>query len=120
MTTPASSVFVDINVLVYANLTASPLHSHAQVVLQQFRVDGTDLWISRQILREYLAAMTRPGTLTGSIPAASLVGDIQTFSSEYHIAEDNAAVTGALSQLLLNFQSARTCSSGTKGHRAPR
>ena len=47
--------------------------------------------------------MTRPGTLTGSIPLASLVGDIQTFCSQYQIAEDNAAVTAALSQLLLTI-----------------
>ena len=50
MTTPASSVFVDTNVLVYAELTGSPLHSQAQAILQQFRGGRTDLWISRQIL----------------------------------------------------------------------
>ncbi len=100
MTTSASSVFVDTNVLVYSQLNGSPFQSQAQAVLQQFHASSSPIWISRQVVREYLAAMTRPGALTGSIPFTSLAGDIQCFSTQYHIAEDNAAVTAALVQLL--------------------
>jgi predicted nucleic acid-binding protein len=100
MTTSASSVFVDTNVLVYAQLNGSPFQSQAQAVLQQLHGGGSTLWISRQVLREYLAATTRLGALTGSIPIASLVGDVQYFCTQYQIAEDNAAVTAALLQLL--------------------
>ncbi len=100
MTTSVSSVFVDTNVLVFAQLNGSPFQSQAQAVLQQLHSCGSMIWISRQVLREYLAAMTRPGALTGSIPIASLAGDIQYFATQYRIAEDTAAVTTALLRLL--------------------
>jgi predicted nucleic acid-binding protein len=100
MTTSASSVFVDTNVLVYAQLNGSPFQSQAQAGLQQLHGSNSMMWVSRQVLREYLAAMTRSVALTGSIALSSLVADIHYFSTQYQIAEDNSAVTAALLQLL--------------------
>jgi predicted nucleic acid-binding protein len=57
------SVFIDTNVLIYANLARFPLHRVAQERLCALDEQGIDLWISRQVLREYLAAMTRRGDL---------------------------------------------------------
>jgi predicted nucleic acid-binding protein len=70
-------VFVDTNVLIYANLARSPFHQMAQGRLTVFDEQGIELWISRQVLHEYLAAMTRRGDLTGEIPMASLMGDVR-------------------------------------------
>ena len=47
-----------------------------------------------------LAAMTRPRQYTGAMPLASLIADVQTFERNYHVAEDNAAVTANLLALL--------------------
>ena len=58
------AVFVDTNILVYANLAHSPFHQLAVANLTTLDEQGTDLWVSRQILREYLAAMSRLHTLT--------------------------------------------------------
>lgn len=66
-TTVVDRVFVDTNVLMYANLTASPFNSPAVAALQSLHARGVELWVSRQILREYLASMSRPGGLTGLI-----------------------------------------------------
>jgi len=99
-------VFIDTNVLVYANLALSPFHQDAIQRLTTFAAGGVALWVSRQILREYLSAMTRPGLLTGTIPIASLIGDVQSFSTQFHVAEDGPDVTANLLVLLQQIPSA--------------
>jgi predicted nucleic acid-binding protein len=88
MTTAADKVFLDTNVLVYIHMTLAPLHAAALGKVQSLHASGAELWISRQIMREYLSAMTRPGVLTGSIPLASLAADVRSFASRFHVAED--------------------------------
>ena len=56
MTTTAAeqpALFVDTNVLVYANVAEAPLHQAALNALQSARDADRALWISRQVLREY-------------------------------------------------------------------
>jgi predicted nucleic acid-binding protein len=95
-----SPVFVDTNVLVYANLALSPFHATASDRLRELDEAGVQLWVSRQVLREYLAAMTRPGTLTGSVPMASLIGDVRYFARRFEVAEDSQEVTERLLRFL--------------------
>ncbi|OUL33277.1 type II toxin-antitoxin system VapC family toxin [Nostoc sp. 106C] len=93
-------VFIDTNILVYANLALSPFHVQATKQLQELAEQGIELWISRQTLREYLAAMTRRGDLTGQIPVASVVADVRDFSTYFRLAEDNSLVTQRLLTLM--------------------
>lgn len=95
-----SSAFVDTNILSYAQLAKSPFHLQAKARLLEFEAQGVELWISRQILREYLAVMTRPGTLTGQIPVADLIRDTQDFEAQFRIAEDSQIVTENLRTIL--------------------
>ncbi|MEH1989555.1 type II toxin-antitoxin system VapC family toxin [Nostoc sp.] len=53
-------VFLDTNILVYASQIQSPFHQAAMEAIQGFYDAKIELWISRQILREYLATLTRP------------------------------------------------------------
>ena len=99
--TDSSPVFVDTNVLVYAKLAKSPMHVMAVDALRNLEREGAVLWISRQVLREYLAAMTRPGTLTDEIPVSALANDVRAFSAQLQIAEEGPAVTERLLDLLL-------------------
>ena len=55
----ANAVFVDTNILVYANLTSAPFHADARRSISDLQSFGTDLWVNRQVLREYLAVVTR-------------------------------------------------------------
>jgi predicted nucleic acid-binding protein len=71
-----NEVFIDTNILIYANLTASPFHKYAIQILETLYQQGSTLWISRQILREYLSAMTRKDVLTAEISITSLIKDI--------------------------------------------
>lgn len=95
-----SALFVDTNVLVHANVAVSPLYSLAQQAIQHYDQAGSQLWISRQVLREYLAALTRPQAYTNPIPIASLVADVRRFEAEFQVAEDNSQVTSNLLTLV--------------------
>ena len=101
--TAADPVLVDTNVLIYHQIALSPFHAAARSQLHDLAAAGNPLWLSRQILREYLAAMSRPGTLTPSLPMTTLIADVQTFESRFLIAEDGSAVTVHLLSLLASI-----------------
>jgi len=100
MMTSGSPVFLDTNILVYANLALSPWHAQAVQRLTALDAEGTPLWVSRQVLREYLAAMTRPGELTGTIPMPALLNDVRYFAQRFRVADEGAPVTAQLLALL--------------------
>ncbi len=103
MTTMAGDrIFVDTNILIYANLAASPLRATAITRLQDLEAAGGELWISRQTLREYLCAMTKPGLVAGAaMSLPSLIADVQNFAADLELAEDGPAVTANLLALLM-------------------
>ena len=96
----SSAVFIDTNILIYANLLGSPFRSVAQAKLQAYEQAGIELWLSRQVLREYLAALTRPQVYTNPIPVSALIADVVRFEAEFLIAEDSPQVTQLLLALL--------------------
>ena len=99
-TTAAEPVFVDTNILIYARVVQSPWHGIAVAKLQDLAAAGHPLWISRQILREYQAAMSRPGTLTVPVPMTTLVSDARSLETRFLVAEDGPGVTSQLLTLL--------------------
>lgn len=99
-TTGAEPIFVDTNILAYSKLAASPLQSIAQSKLDDLAAAGHPLCISRQILREYLACLSRSSSLTAAIPMPRLIADARTFESQFHVAEDGPGVTAHLLKLL--------------------
>ena len=102
-TTAVEPVFVDTNNLIYAHQAHSPFNAQAIAKLLDLESTGHPLWISRQILREYLAAMSRPGGLTAPVPLANLLSDVRAFQTQFHIAEDGPGVTGHLLNLLASI-----------------
>lgn len=58
----ASAVFLDTNTLVYATVAESPFHLPALTAVQSLEQISTTLWVSRQILREYLSTLSRSQT----------------------------------------------------------
>ncbi|MBW4659909.1 MAG: PIN domain-containing protein [Drouetiella hepatica Uher 2000/2452] len=94
------AIFVDTNVLIYANVSSAPYHQLAIERLQNLDNSGADLWISRQILREFIAALTRPQTFVNIQPPEVIVERIQFFEQRFQIAEDSFQVTARLLNLL--------------------
>lgn len=99
----ASPVFVDTNVLVYANQRKSKQHAHAVAVLERVGKEGAALWISRQVLRKYLATVTRPQAGDPTLPMHIALERVQSFAKRFEVAEDGPEVFNHLLGLVARF-----------------
>jgi predicted nucleic acid-binding protein len=103
MTTAAEApeaVFIDTNVLIYAAVPDYPEHAAAVTQLSRLDQSGARAWISRQVLREYLAALTRPSAFTPPIEMTAALADLPALLGRFAILEDGSAVTRALIAIL--------------------
>jgi predicted nucleic acid-binding protein len=96
----ADRVFLDTNILIYGELPALPFHNAAKLRLAELEATGSELWTSRQVLREFLAVMSRGAGLSAAPPMSELLADVEHFSSRLFVAEDGPAVTQQLADLL--------------------
>ena len=100
-TMAAEPVFVDTNVLVYAHVAEAPWHQEAQEAIADREAAGAPLWISRQVLREYLVSLTRPQQFPIPPELATVVAQVQQFQQRFHVANEGPEVTTRLLALLL-------------------
>ncbi|MBI2301727.1 MAG: type II toxin-antitoxin system VapC family toxin [Armatimonadetes bacterium] len=92
-------VMVDTNVLVHSVVSASPFQQRAREALQRLRDDECELWVSRQVLREYLSVLSRPQTYSQPLPWAALVADVRSYEQQFQVAEEDGAITAKLLDL---------------------
>ena len=90
-------MFVDTNVLVFARAANAPNHEAALAVMAASR--GEPFRVSRQVLREYLAVVTRPQTWASPLPMLDALRDIRRFTAAFEVLEDSQAVTDMLAML---------------------
>lgn len=93
-------VFIDTNVWVYAIVPTAPLHATARTALGVLRRAGAELWVSRQVLREYAAATTRPQPFSAPQPGAAAAADIGRIVALSQVAEDGPVVFAQFLALL--------------------
>mgnify|MGYP002777915359 CR=1 FL=1 len=98
-----NSIFIDTNVLVFASVVTAPLHAIARQTLVELSAAGNNLWISRQVLREYLATLSRPQNFTIALSPGALKKDVEDFQNQFLVAEDNFEVTQNLLDLLQKY-----------------
>jgi predicted nucleic acid-binding protein len=98
--TAGSAVFLDTNVLVYLTFAHFPLHAAARRHIAELERLPVWFWISRQVLREFLAVTTRPGFLAPLPPVSFLAATLVGFESRFEVAEDDSNVTALLLQLV--------------------
>lgn len=93
-------IFIDTNVLVFATIPASPWHVPAIAAVHRIAQSGAIGWISRQVLREYLVQISRPGVLSVPLVAGVAANQVLALSSLYRIADETASVTAELLTLI--------------------
>lgn len=98
--TDVSRVMVDTNVLVYAAIEDAPLHREAVDAIRRSARETTTCWLSRQILREFVATLTRPQSFSPPIARAAVLEQAREWESRFSIAEDGPQVTKILFNLL--------------------
>ncbi|MBZ0299001.1 MAG: type II toxin-antitoxin system VapC family toxin [Anaerolineae bacterium] len=95
--------FVDTNVLLRAVNDALPLHGEADEPVRRMRHNGYELWISRQIIREYLSQVTRPGFFIQPMVMEQVDQQVRVMRVLFKIADETEAVTTQLLALLRAF-----------------
>ena len=103
--TTGDRAFIDTNVLLRANHPGLGLHREANTLLEQYRHDGYELWISRQVIREYLVQLTRPGLLVQPLSGIEIETQIKGLRTLFRIADETEAVTEKLIDLLRSIPS---------------
>ena len=71
----------------------------ALAAIDKAREDGRVLWISRQVLREYLGHPDPPQAFR-DVPKAMVLEQVRLFQEHFEIADDIDAVTEQLMQLM--------------------
>ena len=93
-------MFVDTNVLVSARAVDNPYHDVAVGLLERAFLGQEPLRISRQIIREYLAVVTRPQTWLTALTPDEALDDVSRMLRDFEILEDGQVVTDRLLALL--------------------
>ena len=89
-------MFIDTNALVYSRNLEAPNHYAAKEILERVYQDAEPLRISRQIVREYLAVMTRPQPWKVQISRDDVIEDANRLLRDFEILEDGPVVTDSL------------------------
>lgn len=92
-------MFLDTNVLVRARFEAAPGHGPARRRVSDAGGGREALRISRQVLREYLATVTRPQVWSPPVPMAEALDHTARLGAAFEILEDGPSVTDALAAL---------------------
>jgi predicted nucleic acid-binding protein len=105
-TTVAEPVFIDTNIIVYASRPTAPECVPAPAALARLESQDRQIWTSTQVLREYLAVVTRPQATASSLPMSAAIADIRRFQSLFEIAHDSDRVLEQLLDLLNAYSGA--------------
>ena len=95
-------MFIDTNVLVRARFAIAPQHGLARARLSDAIGSSERPRISRQVVREYLAVVTRPQIWSAPLVMPDAIRDVDWFLSAFDILEDGPDVTRSLEALCLD------------------
>ena len=102
--TDAEPLFIDTNILIYANVANTPQHERVFGAIKAAHQAGRALWISRQVLREFIAARTRPQTFAQPSTPEVVIERARYLADRFQVADDTTAVTRQLIKLMENFK----------------
>ncbi len=96
-------IFLDTNILVYLANEDSVFHSAALLKFKEVSCNH-EIWISRQVLREYAVVMTREGLVEKPLPSEEIVIDIKQWSNCFNVADETRAVTDMLLEIIEKYK----------------
>ena len=89
-------MFIDTNVLIKARFLEAPDHDIARQRLSLALQEPEALRISRQVVREYLAVVTRPQSWPVAITREEALDDASRLLGSFEVLEDGPIVTESL------------------------
>jgi predicted nucleic acid-binding protein len=98
--TEVRKVFIDTNMLLYVKSNKSPFHGAAVKKIDDLLDQEVEIWISRQVIREYITNATRPTNPFRASNVSNLVLDIREILNNFEVADETNNVTENLLNIL--------------------
>ena len=100
--TMKDKIFIDTNILIYIIDEDSPFHEESKESFSKIE-KNSQLWISRQIIREYSVITTRTDLIAKPLNSKELIDDIIIFENLFTIADDTYNTTKSLLELINKY-----------------
>ena len=97
-------VFVDTNILVYTLIKESPFHLQAIRKLEQLMKNKANLWVCRQVIRELLVILSRPGNFEIDLPLDIVHSLLTVTMKSFVVADEDYRITEQLLETVLQYQ----------------
>lgn len=98
--TSSADIFIDSNVLIYAFAAESDLHELSIATLQRLRASGARLWVSGQIVAEFVSVTTRVAERTGKPQRQQILDYASAIMSGFDFAAESKEVARLLLEVL--------------------
>ena len=95
-------IFFDTNILVYLSSQESPFHLRVLEKVKEL-FDKYEIWISRQVLREYAVVMTNSSLLQKPLSSDEVEKDMEKWGSIFRVADGIEETTKNLRELIVLF-----------------
>ncbi|MBF0309979.1 MAG: type II toxin-antitoxin system VapC family toxin [Magnetococcales bacterium] len=99
-TMDADTLFLDTNILVHTSVADSSRHAECVAFLQRQEDAGIRMVINRQVLREFMAVLSRPQSFTPRIPMGEIISLVTTFRQEWNVIDETEETGDRLLRLV--------------------
>lgn len=96
----ADLLFLDTNVLVHASVASSSRHAECAAFLKIQEGAGVGMVINRQVLREFIAVLSRPQTFTPPVPMGRIVSLVTAFRQAWTVLDETEETSDRLLRLI--------------------
>jgi len=98
------SVFVDTNLVVHSRNADAADHDAAKQLLLSLASSGAELWISRQVLREFAVVVSKQMMAKDAFDATALAAELDRLEAEFTVGNENDDTTRHWKRLLRTHQ----------------
>lgn len=95
-------IFFDTNILVYLSNQESSFHLRVLEKVKEL-IDKYEIWISRQVLREYAVVMTNSSLLQKPLTSEEVEKDMEKWANIFRVADEIEETTINLRELIVLY-----------------
>lgn len=93
-------IFLDTNIVLCYNTLEMPGHERVRIAVEKLLRLDYELWISRQVLREFSAVLTRPQTFMNPLTSQEVARRVRILMPIFKVADETVDITNQLLSLM--------------------
>jgi predicted nucleic acid-binding protein len=97
---PPLRIFLDTNIILRSAISSAPEYERVRSALDILDEISAELWISRQVLREYAMNVTRPQNYMEPLTHQQAAARVRVFIKKFNVADETQAVSDQWTRLL--------------------